>query len=102
MLMIKKLSKMVKEEISDAAKYAQCALDNKEENKPLADVFYELAGEELKHMEKLHEQVVRLINAYKATKGDPPAAMQALYDYVHEEQMEAVKEVRIMLSMYKG
>lgn len=102
MLVIKKLSKMIKEEICDADKYANCAMKYKDEDKALADVFCNLANEELKHMNMLHEQVVRIISAYKATKGDPPEAMQALYDYVHEEQMDAVREVKVTLAMYKG
>jgi len=101
MLIIKKLSKMIKEEISDAAKYAQCALNHKEEDRNLADTFYTLANEELNHMEMLHSQVVRIINAYRKEKGEVPAAMQALYDYVHEEQIEEVKEVKLLLTMYK-
>lgn len=102
MLIIKKLSKMIKEEICDAEKYANCALKYKEEDKALAETFYTLATNELQHMDMLHAQVVRLISDYKAKKGEPPAAMQALYDYVHEEQMDNVKEVKILLGMYKG
>lgn len=102
MLIIKKLSKMIKEEISDAEKYAHCALNHKEDDRALADTFYTLANEELKHMEMLHEHVTRLVSTYKKEHGDPPAAMQALYDYVHEEQIENVKEVKVLLAMYKG
>lgn len=102
MMIIKKLSKMIKEEISDAEKYADCALKYKEEDKALADVFYNLAQEELKHMDMLHAQVVRLINEYKAQKGNPPEGMQAIYNYVHEEQIEAVTEVKVLLGLYKG
>lgn len=102
MLLIKKLSKMIKEEIGDAEKYAKCALNYKDDDRVLADAFYNLANEELKHMEMLHNQVVRLINEYKAKKGDPPKEMLAIYDYVHEEQIEDVQEVRILLNMYKG
>ena len=102
MLIIKKLSGMIKEEIGDAEKYARCALNHKETDKTLADTFFTLANEELKHMEMLHTQVVRIIDDYRKTKGNPPEGMQAIYDYVHEEQMEAVKEVKVLLSMYKG
>lgn len=101
MVIIKKLSGMIKEEISDAEKYARCALSYKESDKTLADTFYNLSNEELKHMEMIHSQVTRIINDYRKTKGDPPEAMQALYDYVHEEQIDAVKEVRTLLAMYK-
>ena len=102
MLVIKKLSKMIKEEISDAEKYANCAMKYKTEDKALADTFYNLANEELKHMELLHAQVVRIIGEYKSEKGEPPEAMKALYDYVHEEEMDAVREVKVTLGMYKG
>ena len=102
MLIIKKLSKMIKEEICDAEKYANCALKFKEEDKQLAETFYTLANNELQHMDALHTQVVRLINDYKSKNGEPPEAMQALYDYVHEEQIEHVKEVKVLIGMYKG
>ena len=101
MLVIKNLSKMIKEEIADANKYANCAIKHRWDDKDLADTFYELANEELEHMEKLHGQVVRIINVYRKEKGDPPPAMQAIYDYLHEEHMAAVKEVKMVLAMYK-
>ena len=102
MLIIKKLCKMIKEEIADAEKYANCALKYKDDDKALAETFYTLSNNELQHMDLLHAQVVRLINDYRAKKGEPPEVMQAVYDYVHEEQMDAVKEIKILLSMYKG
>lgn len=102
MLIIKNLSKMIKEEIHDAEKYANCAMKYKDEDKTLADVFYELATEELKHMSMLHSQVTRIIKEYRDSKGEPPEVMKALYDYIHEEQMEAVREVKVTLAMYKG
>lgn len=102
MEIIKNLSKMIKEEISDAEKYARCALNHKESDKTLAEIFYTLANEELKHMEMLHEQVVRIIAQYRKDKGDPPPVMQAIYDWTHQEQIEHTAEVRNLLSMYKG
>ena len=102
MLKIKKISDRIKEELCDAKWYAEEALKSKEDDKVLAETFYTLATEELKHMELLHAQVVRLINEYKAQKGDPPADMQARYDYIHEEEIEKVKEVKILLAIYKG
>ena len=102
MKIIKKLSSMIREEIGDAEKYAKCALNHKESDKVLSDTFYTLANEELKHMDMLHAQVVRIINEYRAKNGNPPEAMQAVYDYLHEEQIERVQEVKILLGMYKG
>ena len=102
MVEIKRLSKKIKSEIHDAEEYARDALSCKESDKATGDLYYELAEEELGHMEKLHNRVVKMINTYKAEKGNPPPDMQARYDYVHEEMIDAVKEVKILLAMYKG
>ena len=102
MLEIKELSKLVKEEVCDAKKYADLALKWQEKDKQVADTFYSLSGQELQHMEMLHNQVTRLINNYRQTKGEPPKEMLAIYEYVHDEQIEAVSEVKILLNMYKG
>lgn len=102
MLIIKSLSKMIKEEICDAEKYANLALKYKEDDKTLAETFYTLATNELQHMDMLHTQVTRLISDYRSKKGEPPKEMLALYDYIHEEEIENVREVKVLLSMYKG
>lgn len=102
MKMIEKLSDMIEEEIDDAEKYAQCALNHKEDNKELAEVFYTLSGEELKHMEMLHGQVVKMIEAHKKEKGEPPIEMKFLYDYLHKKHIEKVAEINVMRTMYKG
>ena len=102
MLIIQKLSEMIEEEIQDADKYANCALKWKDSDKVLGDMFYNLANQELQHMQMIHDQVVRLINDYKAKNGAPPAGMLYVYDYIHQQQINKVKEVKILLSMYKG
>ena len=101
MQIIKKLSGMIKEEIRDAEKYANCALKYKDEDKTLAETFYNLASQELQHMDMLHNQVVRLITDYKAKKGNPPEAMQAVYDFLHERMIEKAKAVKIEQGMFR-
>lgn len=102
MLVIKKLSKQIKEEICKAEAYARDALDYKDKDKVLADAYFAAANDRLRDMDLFHEQVVRIIANYHKEKGEPPADMQARYDYIHEEQIEDVREVRILLELYKS
>ena len=59
-----------------------------------------LSNEEMKHMQLLHNQVVKLIDTYRKEHGEPPEAMLAVYNYLHEKFIEEAKEVKILQQMY--
>ena len=102
MKIIEKLSNMIEEEIHDAEKYARCALNNKEERPSLAQTFYTLATDELKHMTILHDEVTKIINDYRAQGNEPPAEMLAVYDYLHKRHIEHATNVKIIMESYKA
>ena len=101
MLLIKKLEDEIGEELHDAKKYIKCALKYKEEHKDLADLYYWLSQEEMGHADKLHKMVVSEIEAYRKKEGEPPAEMLAIYNYLHEKEIDKAKDVKKMWEMYK-
>lgn len=101
MELIKKLSEMIEDELEGAEEYAKCALKHKESNPELAQTFYTMSAEEMQHVDRLHKHVVRLIEMYRKEHGEPPEAMQALYDYVHERQIERTNKVAMLQAQFK-
>ncbi len=101
MKIIQKLSDMISEEIADAGKYARCALEYREENRGLADAFYLLSMEEMRHMQILHGEVTKIIEQYRKDHGEPPPSMLAVYDYLHGKQIEKAGEAKALQALYK-
>lgn len=98
---IKELSEMIEDELEGAEHYAKSAILYKTEFPGLADVLYEISNQEMRHVTLLHEEVVKLIKWYRENHGEPPALMQAVYDWQHERQLEESKEVKILQSQYR-
>ena len=102
MKIIKILSKKIEEEICDAKDYAKMAIKYKEEHPELSRTLYNISLQEMEHMNLLHKEVTEIIRKYRETNGEPPADMLAVYNYLHEEQIEKAAEVKSLQSMYSG
>lgn len=102
MKIIKTLSKKIEEEICDAKSYVKMALEVREEYPDLSRTLYNISLQEMEHMQMLHNEVTEIIRKYREQNGEPPVEMLAVYNYLHEEQIEKATEVKTMQSMYKG
>jgi rubrerythrin len=101
MKIIKKLSAFIEDEIEGAEDYAKCALKYRDERPDLARMFYNMANQEMGHMNELHSAVVNIIAEYRQRDGEPPAPMMAVYDYLHEKHIEEAAKVKSLIDMYK-
>jgi rubrerythrin len=101
MKIIKELEEMIEDEVHDIKKYAKWAAEVKSEYPSLAQVFYNISTQEDTHQAMLHAEVVKIIEGYRKTHGEPPAAMMAVYEYVHKKHIERLEEARRYQDMYK-
>ena len=99
---IKRISERIEDQLDCAKKDAKSAVYYKYEDPALAKVYAEIATDEMRHVNMLHEEVVKAIEAYRKKEGEPPAAMLAVYDYLHNKQIEKANEVKNYLAQYRG
>ena len=102
MKIIEWLSEQIEEEISDGKKYAEHAILWKQDYPKLADTLMKISEQEMQHMALLHNEVVDIIEDYRKKKGEPPADMLAIYDYLHKKQIEKSANVKAMQTTYRS
>lgn len=95
------LAERIREELEGAEDYAKLATQHKAEDKALADTYATIASQELSHVDVLHAQVARLIKDYRSTGHEPPAGMMEVWAYEHEQHIEHVTKIKMLLEMYK-
>ena len=102
MKIIKWLEEEIEEEVHGAKCYAKKALELKEDYPEIADSLWMMSNEEMKHMQTLHTMVTKVISDYREEHGEPPASMQAVYDYLHEKAIDKAKDVKMLQDMYRS
>lgn len=101
MKIIKVMAEKIKGELKDAESYIDLAAEWKKDQPEAADLFAELSAEEVGHANKLHGRITEMIEAYKTRNGEPPAGMMAIYEYMHEQQIEMAMMVKVKQRMYE-
>lgn len=98
---IELLMEHIEDELDDACTYAKLALEYKLTDPETANLFYKLSQEEMTHMDALHKRVVVCIEKTKQTRGEVPAAMSALYEYLHKRDVEKSETIVALQNLYK-
>lgn len=102
MKLIKELEEMIEDEVHDVKKYAKMAVELKADHPQLAQVLYTISTQEEGHQQMLHGEVVRIIEQYRREHGEPPAAMMAVYEYVHKKHIDKLAEAKRYQEMYRN
>ena len=102
MKIIKELEELIEDEIHDVKKYAKMAAEVKDEYPGLAQTLFSISTQEETHQAALHAEVVKIIENHRKTKGEPPATMMAVYEYIHNRHVEKMAEARRYQDVYRG
>ena len=98
---IKIITNQIEEELEGADSYISMAIARKDDYPSLSKVLYDISLDEMHHVDLLHGEVVKMIEDYRRTKGDPPEAMMAVYEYLHEKHIEFAARIRVLQAEYK-
>lgn len=87
-----KVIKDMSEDIEKTLNMAECnikkAVEYKIDYPVAAQAFYNKSVALMNTIKGTHDAVVALIEGYRKEKGEPPEPMMAVYNYMHERQME--------------
>ena len=100
MKIIKCLSEDIECTLDMAEENAKKAIMYKEEYPMAAKAFYAKSITLMDSIKPLHDAVVALIEGYRKEKGEPPAPMMAIYNYMHERQINQAAGVKALQDMY--
>ena len=100
MQVIKCLSENIEKTLDMAEENIKKAVTYKEEFPAAAKAFYNQSVLLMDSIKGQHEAVVALIDGYRKEKGEPPAPMMAIYNYMHERQMNQAAGIKAMQDMY--
>lgn len=96
---IKKYVERIDEEIESAKEYAEKYVEYKAKgDMTRANHYKEMANDELKHSNYIHEWAVKEIEEISKVY-TPPVEMQEAWDKAHKEYVEKVAWIKQMLSL---
>lgn len=100
MKIIKCLSEDIECTLDMAEDDIKKAMMYKDEYPIAAKAFYTKSVMLMDSIKPQHDAVVGLIEGYKKEKGEPPEAMMAVYNYMHERHINKAAAIKALQEMY--
>lgn len=100
MQVIKDLSENIEATLDAAECNIKKAMKYKLDFPLAAKAFYNQSVLLMDSIKAQHDAVVALIETYRKDKGEPPAPMMAIYNYLHERQMNLAAGVKNLQDVY--
>lgn len=100
MQVIKCLSENIECTLDAAEENIKKAVRYKDEFPVAAKAFYTQSTILMDSIKGQHDAVVALIEAYRKEKGEPPAPMMAIYNYMHERHINKAAAIKNLQEMY--
>ena len=100
MKIIKCLSEDIEKTLDAAEDAIKAAILYKEEYPVASRAFYNKSTTLMDSIKLSHEAVVALIEGYRKEKGEPPAPMMAIYNYMHERHINKAAAIKSLQEMY--
>ena len=100
MKVIKCLSENIECTLDAAEDNIKKAVAYKEEFPVAAKAFYNQSVLLMDSIKGQHDAVATIIGEYRKEKGDPPAPMMAIYNYMHERHINKAAAIKNLQDMY--
>ena len=100
MIIIKCLSEDIEKTMDLAEENIKQAIMYKNDYPIAAKSFYVKSVTLMDSIKPQHEAVVGLIEEHKKLKGEPPAPMMAIYNYMHERHINKAAAIKNLQEMY--
>ena len=99
-----KVIKDMSEDIENTLDMAECnikkAVEYKLDFPAASQAFYTKSVALMNSIKGQHDAVVALIEGYRKEKGEPPAPMMAIYNYMHERQINKAAAIKNLQDLY--
>lgn len=100
MQVIKCLSENIEATLNAAEKNIKKAVEFKNDFPIASKAFYNQSVTLMDSIKMQHDAIVALIEGYRKEKGEPPAPMMAIYNYMHERQINQAAAIKTLQDMY--